>query len=195
MTIWDRQGHQLTKEYELQRSIPKWMGTGVRPPIVIAPNIRGYYEGARLNDNGLWNIYLDNGEVIRNVDMLKNLKIQDVLALMSGLGTIFCNKTVDGYELPWREMGDDFVTTDILMTQRDMYKSEAESYKERLTGREGSTEDTLRTEQRFEAVGRASKKGMGHPMIWGRREASERLSPEQDDIMGQFDTMQGEGGL
>ena len=187
MTLWNIEKHQLKREYELDRPLPKLFGTFIKPPIVITPTVRGYFEGARINDNGLYNIYLDSGDTIRNIDLSTNVKIQDFLALMSGVGTIFINKSLDGYEVPWTDFGDNLVSIGIVQTQRDMYKNRYETFRDMIMVKPDSTEESIRIERKHEEVGRSSKKGLGHPMIWGKREAAERMSPEAEEIMSQFD--------
>lgn len=188
MVQWNSQKHQLRREYEIDRPLPKLFGSLIKPPVVITPTVRGYFEGARINDNGLYNFYLDTGEVVRNIDLSTNVKIQDFLALMSGFGTVMINKTVDGYEVPWMDFGENLVSIGIVQTQRDMYKNRFETYRDMVTLKPDSTEEALRIERKHEEVGRASKKGLGHAMIWGKREATERMSPEAEEIMSQFES-------
>jgi len=173
-----------SQSYSINRNLPKVMGNSILPPVIIGPDCIGRFESAYLNDNGLWNIVLDNKKVIRNVDPEQNIQEEgtDVFSRMAGHQRFFLNISQDSRVVPWTNMVKQGLP--MMRAQRDMFKNRAEAYEEMALEKPYSPFQDLRQEKQADSMGRVGFKLAGkHLNMKGKGTFDKKTySPEQEEF-------------
>lgn len=157
----------------------------VRPPtITCTDGQKGIFVKAELNEKGKYNVYLDSGHVIYNVDWPENFKVvTGEFSLLSGDAVIVCNLTSSGTVIPWSKVAAGESNVELVKMQRDHYKELAMSAQDDLQTAAGGNRAMEKMEELGEAAGRIQAKIHGK-MVFGRQEIQEHMTPELESLIG-----------
>lgn len=193
MGIFGIQAEKLIRPvFETRRLIP---GLNlIRPATIVTPEGKtGIFTKAELNEKGKYNIHLNNGDVIYNVDFDENVKIvTGEWSLLAGDAVIAINMTSSGTVIPWDKLSNNESNIEIVKAQREYYKGLSMSVKDDLQTSAGGNKLSEVMEERAESMGRVGSKIHGK-MVFGRQEIAEHMTPELEQLIGSSMGTQNEG--
>lgn len=165
----------------------------VRPPTITTPEGKtGVFSMMELNEKGKWNIHLNNGDVIYNVEEENMKVVTGNLSLLAGDAVVAINMTSSGTIIPWDKLSKNEANTEIIKTQRDYWQSVAMSSRDDLQTAAGGNKLREAMEEQAEAMGRVQSKIHGK-MVFGRQEIAEHMTPELEQLIGGGMGTQNEG--